>query len=59
MSYQRFAAMAIFFFFFHFGGPSEHFDIYEESIYSYKVDLKSIYRPNLFSDRFSITFPDQ
>ena len=57
MSYQRFAARAIFFL--HFGGPSEQFDIYEESIYSYKVDLKSIYHPNLFSDRFSITFPDQ
>ena len=45
-------------YFLHFGGPSEQFDIYEESIYSYKVDLKSINHPNLFSDRFSITFPD-
>ena len=58
MSYQRFAARAIFFFL-HFGGPSEQFDIYEESIYSYKVDIKSIYHPNLVIDRFSITFPDQ
>ena len=39
-------------------GPSEQFDICEELIYSYKVDLISIYHPNLLSDRISTNFPD-
>ena len=53
--YQGHIYLFIYFFFFLlFGGPSEQFDIYEESIYSYKVDLISIYHPNLFSERFSI-----
>ena len=45
-------------YFFAFSGTSEQFGTYEELIYSYKVDLISIYHPDLFSDRVSITFPD-